>query len=151
METVVKFGLGIVLGGVLVLVGFVAWQQFGGFSSPVNITFPGMPVEREIDPASAPFALTLETEPSDPAAGQPVTITAQVQSKTSPHTRAVVKFYVDGQEFLQRSGVVPPFQGSAASYTWTASGGRHVVRAEVTSAAGVVYDSQEKVVEVRSQ
>ena len=111
----------------------------------------GMPVEREIAPGSAPFSLALEMEPSQPVTGEQVKITALLESQTSPHTRAVVRFYVDGEEVEQLSGVVPPFQGSAASYTWKASQGRHTIRVEVTSAAGVVYDTQEQTLEVRPQ
>lgn len=101
-----------------------------------------------VPPGDKPFALTVSLSPQVPVAATPVEITVEIASQTSPHTPAVVRFWVDGEEVHQATETIPPFQTATIPFQWDAISGTHLIRIEVTSRAGVVYDFWEREVEV---
>lgn len=136
-------GTGVAAAVVLAFVFFPLSQGPAQPSLP-NVMNP----ERPISEGEAPFSIGVALSKESPVLGEEVEITATVKSQTSPHTRAAVLFFIDGEKVDEISGVIPPFQTGSTSYTWIASAGKHIVRVEVASVAGVTYDSWERSIEV---
>ncbi|MFQ5913074.1 MAG: hypothetical protein ACE5JS_07820 [Nitrospinota bacterium] len=83
-----------------------------------------------------------------PKAGEELKVTFQIRSKTAPHTRLTLAFFVDGQEISSLKGVVPPYQTASADFTWRAKAGRHRLGAKLSSALKVVIETWEAKIEI---
>ena len=101
-----------------------------------------MPTERPL--SGIPFGLQVSLAPESPVPGKDLVISAQIDSQTAPHTRAVVSFYIDEKQVEQLTGVIPPYQAVSATYKWSAVPGSHTLKVELSSVLGVKYKSWEK-------
>jgi hypothetical protein len=147
-STVVLLGIvAVILAGGI---GALSWLQQRA-RAPAGTTRPM--VRGEIQPAERnPFRIVRVTvEPRTPQAGTGVTITAEVQSRVAPHSRADVVFLVDQQVVDRFSEVIPPFQIGISKAEWTATPGPHLIRVSVRSPADVEYASAEQQIVVRPQ
>ena len=133
-------GLAVILGGVALL----STQKADVESGLINV--PG--ARKELDPATLTFALQVDNNPREPAAGQRVEITATLWSQSQPHARAILRIYVDEELVKEISGALGPFQEAITDYTWRASPGRHTLRVEVSSPSGVIYANDTRTIEI---
>ncbi len=140
-----KVLLGVLI-GVVILVALI-WGLQWLTTTQMGSMVHGPPVS----PGDQPFALTGSLAPQAPTARTPLEITAQIASQTSPHTPVIVRFLVDGKEVYQTSEAIPPFQTATIRFKWEAASGTHLIKIEIASRAGVVYDFWESEVKVGDQ
>lgn len=112
----------------------IVLASFHGEMTPHRM--PGMPFEREVTGEHFDMVATLPKVL--PVAGKDLKVTFQVKSKTAPHTRLMLAFFVDGQKISSLEGVVPPYQSASTEFTWRTTPGRHRLAAKLSSALGVV-------------
>lgn len=117
--------------------------------APATPTVPAMGPPVTPPPGTSPFAITDVTlSQEQPRAGERLRFDVAIESRVIPHTRVIATFFVGDERVRQFSGVVPPLQRATATFEWRAVAGRHVLRVELTSAAGERYDSWERTVDV---
>ena len=135
--------------------GFSLWQSYrwrtmghgpGGFDQEQQQTVPGMPIDRERQTNA--FSVKIDV-PGNAVSGENVNIEASVSSNTAPHARTVLKFFVDDKEIESKAGLIPPGQTVVANFIWQAEKGEHKIKVVVSSAAGISYDEDEKVISVK--
>ena len=105
----------------------------------------GMRIDSQIEEGAFSVVLDLSQQAKS---GEEIELIATVTSNTAPHSRAVLTFFVDDDEIESMEGLIPPYQTSEAKITWLAESGEHKIKAVVSSAAGVVYDEDEKNISV---
>jgi len=136
--------------------GFSLWQSYrwrtmghgpGGFDQEQEQqTVPGMPampIDKERDVNA--FSVKINV-PGKAISGENVNIEASVSSNTAPHARTVLKFFIDDKEIESKAGLIPPYQTAVANFIWQAEKGEHKIKVVVSSAAGILYDEDEKVI-----
>ena len=149
--------IGILVVTVLILgsyAGFNLWQSYRwrtmghgptGFDEEQQIG--GMPIERELEEGAFSVSLDLPEGANFPV-GSSLVVKATVSSNTAPHSRVVLTFLINGKEIDSMQGLIPPYQTSEATFNWTAEEGQHKIKVVVSSAAGIVYDEDEKNISV---
>jgi len=99
--------------------------------------------QREVDPRQRPFILKGVISPEKPAVGETLEIAAEIRSRVHPHIRVVVRFFVDDQKREETAYVIAPQAESIATHEWQAVKGKHTIKIEVVSPAGILYESWE--------
>lgn len=105
--------------------------------------------KREVDPKTNPFSLKSSLSPGVPKEGEVVEIAAEIRSRVHPHIRVVVRFFIDGQKREETAYVIAPKAESFVTHDWQATKGKHTIRIEVVSPAGILYESWEKQVTIK--
>jgi len=118
------------------------WMQHG----PTGMR-GGMHTERKL--ASEAFGLKVSVSPRIVKAGEEVVLTAQVASKTAPHARTKISFFVDDKKLEELEGVIPPYQSETVNFRWRAETGQHTLKVILASAVGVEFARWDTTVEVR--
>ena len=105
--------------------------------------------QREVDPRQKPFILKGILSPEKLAVGETLEIAAEIHSRVHPHIRVMVRFFVDGQKREETAYVIAPKAESIVTHEWQAVKGKHTIKIEVVSPAGILYESWEKKITVK--
>ncbi|MFQ5852390.1 MAG: hypothetical protein ACE5JU_17635 [Candidatus Binatia bacterium] len=108
----------------------------------------GMGVDRRL--SSEAFGLKVSVSPQTIRAGEEVVLTAQVISKTAPHARTKISFFVDDKKLEELEGVIPPYQANTADFRWRAEAGKHTLQVILASAVGIEFTRWDTTLEVPS-
>lgn len=116
---------------------------------PVSAQMAPGAEEREVDPREDPFLLIGRLSPAAPVEGEEVEIEGEIWSRVRPHSRVVVRFWIDGRKREETAYVISPFAESIVIHEWPAARGEHTIRIEVASPLGVLYATWEHQITVQ--
>ncbi|MFQ5851890.1 MAG: hypothetical protein ACE5JU_15065 [Candidatus Binatia bacterium] len=108
----------------------------------------GMGVDRQL--SSEAFGLKVSVSPQTIRAGEEAVLTAHITSKTAPHARTKISFFLNDRKMEELEGVVPPYQSETVNFRWQAEAGKHTLRVILASAVGVEFARWDTTLEVRA-
>ena len=129
-------------------VTFVAVRYFWRPIPPIS-----MPGGMENIPrlSSDGFDLKVSVSPKTIRAGKEAVLTAKITSKSVPHARTKISFFLDDKKLEEFEGVLPPYQSETVNFRWRAEAGNHTLRVILASPVGVEFARWVETLEVAPQ
>ena len=108
----------------------------------------GMPTDRQL--SGQPFDLNVSLSPQTVKAGEEAVLAVNITSKTAPHARTKISFFVDDKKLEELEGVIPPYQSEMVNFRWRAEAGKHALKVILASAVGIEFTRWDATLEVPS-